>query len=113
MVLLKKNPPFATGPSQGGNAGNISRFATAFCVLIHTSGRKRLPRWCVRDASCQVPVDWRQRAGRQRGAGVSIGVAWPNLKMENISKLRCSVNGTPLANIWIAGTAQFFELTKL
>jgi len=42
-----------------------------------------------------------------------MGSAWPNLKMENISKLRCSVNGTPLANIWIAGTAQFFELTKL
>jgi hypothetical protein len=31
------------------------------------------------------------------------------LKMENISKLSCSVNGTPLANIWIAGTAQFLN----
>jgi len=41
----KKNPPLATGPSQGGNAGNVSRFAAALCVIIHTSGRKRLPRW--------------------------------------------------------------------
>ena len=39
--------------------------------------------------------------------------AWPNLKVENISKLRCSVNGTLLANIWIAGTVPFFELTKI
>jgi hypothetical protein len=38
-ALPKKNPPLATGPSQGGNAGKISRFAEALCVAIHTCRR--------------------------------------------------------------------------
>ena len=60
-VLLKKNPPLATGPSQGGNAGNVSRFAAALCVVIHTSGMKRLQRWCA----------WVLRAVMVRSIGAS------------------------------------------
>jgi hypothetical protein len=62
----QKEPAIGDGPSQGGNAGNVSRFAAALCVVIHTSGRKRLPRWCVRDAGCQVPVSPGQRTGDSR-----------------------------------------------
>jgi hypothetical protein len=66
-VLLKKNPPLATGPRQGGNAGNVSRFAAALCVAIHTSGRKRLPRWCAFGLrAVMVPVDPGHRRGCPR-----------------------------------------------
>jgi hypothetical protein len=45
-VLLKKNPPLATGPSLGRN-GNVSRFAAALCVVIHTrrGNSTRPSRW--------------------------------------------------------------------
>jgi hypothetical protein len=47
-TLLKKNPPLATGPSKGGNAGKLDQFAAALCVVAHTPRRKL--RACIADA---------------------------------------------------------------
>jgi hypothetical protein len=60
-ALRKKNPPFATGPSQGGIIGKLDQFAAARCVAIHTFTPK---------SSSASPGSW-------IGAGRVPGVAGP------------------------------------